>query len=379
MKRSLFYLAASALVLSACTSEEVLDENSVQSNAISFENVVNKQTRAINSNADLSNFTVFGYYIKTDETNNNESKPINIFNGVTVSRVVGENNKWEYSGTQRYWVPGAKYFFYAYSCENISFGLGKGIGGMNLEGDTPTERILVISDYICHSGSTAEKTHQHDLVYASSDNNKQGIEGLNSGNNPVAFKFQHILSKVNVQFTTDFADGYKIEVSDVKILNIRDKGTYNPSKTPQWGSFVDDNWTYPERTSTDPTAPTYVALPMEKGKNTIVAANKEEDVEMAYTENGFVIPCEYNGADVTLSFHVKVTTTDNEDNSVTVFQENIKGTWKPNWIAGNAYTYKVKISGSNTKLEPIVFETHGDMELGWDPYDATEVKMNFGS
>ncbi len=101
MKKHFFFLAAGALALSACTSEEV-EHVSIQSNPISFENAVMKQSRAVSgdlTNENFDKFWVFGFYTQADK----EANPIQIFSedAVIKSKDTGE---WSYSGT-RFWVP----------------------------------------------------------------------------------------------------------------------------------------------------------------------------------------------------------------------------------------------------------------------------------
>ncbi|MDE6308863.1 MAG: fimbrillin family protein, partial [Muribaculaceae bacterium] len=63
MKKHFFYLAAGAFALTACTSEDVIDDVQTTRNPIQFENVVNKMTRATDLNtSNFKQFNVFGFY-----------------------------------------------------------------------------------------------------------------------------------------------------------------------------------------------------------------------------------------------------------------------------------------------------------------------------
>lgn len=67
MKRSIFYFALSALALTACTSEDVKNDDVAKRSAIGFENVANKFSRVEDlTNVSLSQFNVFGYYTTPD-------------------------------------------------------------------------------------------------------------------------------------------------------------------------------------------------------------------------------------------------------------------------------------------------------------------------
>ena len=210
MKKQLFYLALGAIALSACTSEEVVDVSVPQSKAIGFENVVMRQSRADQAipgdltNANLDKFLVYGFYTRENETAN----PIQIFSGEAVTR---ENDgTWTYKNT-RFWVPGATYHFFAYSCADIALDNTFGTIGLDLNsvGDS---RQLIMSNYRCDS------KHNHDLIYAQA----KDIVGLaisesdQTPNSNVSFNFEHILSKIDVIFTSEFSADYDIVIKDMQ-------------------------------------------------------------------------------------------------------------------------------------------------------------------
>lgn len=344
MKKTIVILAAGALALSACTSIGVVEEG-VQGGAIGFSNAVKKETRAL-TNESLQNFYVYGYYTK----NSFEANPVNVFSNVKVKK---EGNAWGYDNT-RYWVPDTKYYFYAYSCDNNAVSAANGTPSLNLTGATVNSRALRITDYICN------ESHQDDLIFAYAEE----IEGLETGNSPVSFKFQHILTKINVVFNSAFAPGYDIEVSNVKIVNIRDKGTYNPKATTVWGT--------PTRSSNTEGEEPCIELSI-SGGNIASAKNGEIAAKNVTTEDGYVIPYKYTDSNVWLEFEILV-----KKDEVEVLNQILQGTWAPQWESGKSYTYNVTISGSEAGLQPIVFQTAEDMNLDeWNSGSTESVDMNF--
>ena len=350
MKKSFLFLAVCAAALTACTSEEVIEEG-VQSNAIGFQNLISKESRALTTGegGTFNKFYVYGYYTQADATNN----PVSVFDGEEVTL---KDGVWSYDNT-RYWVPGANYRFYAFSCENAKPTTPD--VGLNLEGGTKEQRALKIVGYTTHN--------HHDLVFATNDD---GIIGKNKGegNEKVALTFKHILSKIKVEFDSEFAPGYDIEVSKVSIQNVYDKADYNPYSTPTWGNVT--------RTSTDEINPTTLDLALIADKNISSAAdpNVEGSEELkAATVDGYVIPHEYSTSLVKLVFTIDV----KQGNDV-MFSRTLTGSWSPKWEEGKAYKYNVKINGSAAELEPIVFETSQDID-GWDAGDTSEVNMSFSA
>lgn len=336
MKKAIFILAAGALALSACTSIGVIEEG-VQGGAIGFQSVVSKATRATDlTKNNLNKFYVYSYYTKAAMTAN----PVNVFDGEEITL---KDGAWGYTNT-RYWVPDATYYFYAYSCGNNEMTETNGVPGMDLNASSINERALQISDFISNS------THQHDLIFASNE----GYVGMDSKegevtNAKVGFRFKHVLTKVNAKFESDFAPGYDIVISNVKITNIRDKGDFNPKAGEN-----ESNWQNVERTVNNK----FVELALTAPNNVASAAENEADVKIAETATAFVIPHEYSETDVKLTFTIEV-----KQGNDTFLSRNMEGTWKPNWKMGYSYTYNIKITGTTANLEPIVFETAENMNV----------------
>lgn len=344
MKRHLFSLAAGIMTLAACTTEKIIDVSPSQGNAIGFENVVNKNTKAVEGDlsiANFDNFLVYGYYTKEGMTT-----PIQIFNGVPVKKVKNNatgKDEWIYDG-MRYWIPKCTYYFYAYSCADVALTTDKGRPTLTLTNENSIDgRALSIMSYIC------DGTHQHDLVCAENES----IVADNKNNKEVAMKFGHALCKVKAVFTTDFPDGYTVKVSNVKLSEFDNLADYNVG-TGSWTNH---------RAEKDP----YINLTLPE-KNTVT--NGSIGIE---TSEAFLIPEIYKTTDwIKIHFTIEIS----KDNNV-ILQRNINGTWSPNWEKAHIYKYNINISGSAAGIEPIVFAA--TQELGtsaWD--DSTEVKMEFG-
>lgn len=312
MTKQFLFLAAAAFALTACTAEDVVDDVATSTrNEIRFENVVNKLTRAEDlTNDDLQRFNVFGYYTKEPVTNT-------VFNNV---RVTKDGSDWTYDNA-RYWIPGADYKFFAYSC-----------GKETQEGEDACENVnaslndgnFVITEFICDDG------HQHDLIFATAE-----VTGQEDGNVNVPLQFGHILSKIKAKFTNEFPDEYTVKISDVKVTNIRNIGNYN-SKT---------GWAEPTR---------------EEDSNPYVDLDGTLEVDSKLDDNGnkpsestgsaYVLPFEYGEEEVVLSFNVDLLVSEN-----LVMSKELTATFSPTWVAGTSYVYNIVISPDALNMQEIKF------------------------
>lgn len=340
MAKNLVYLAVGALTLTACTSEDVIDDVKTSSkNVIKFENVVNKPSRADLTSDNLEHFNVFGFYTMPG----NDQHAHQVFFNTEVNK---QSGAWTYAGGERYWVPGAKYYFYAYSCDNkgISDAMSNGISySLDMDGDKDaSDRVLEIKNYVC------DNVHQHDLVFAT---NNTGILGLEESNPNVALQFKHILSKIKAKFTTKFPTEYEIVISDLSVENICDKGNYDP--VSKWHSVV----------KTDDAKA--LVLPTAADVEFMVK-NTGETTPMAIATNPvYVIP---NNTEVALKFTIDVYI--GNDRTEKVMSKTLTGKFTPSWQEGFQYVYNVSIDGTTTKMDVIVFTTGVD-EFG-NETDVTE-------
>lgn len=346
MKKQHLLLALGLAALTACTSEEIVQVGE-QSNVIGFQNVINKNTRAVEGDLDQSSFNkflVYGYYTKEGM-----STPVQIFNGVEVNKenytVDGkEKSRWTYNGV-RYWIPKCTYYFYGYSCGDIALATGKGTPLLTLTNQSTEDgRALSILQYKC------DGAHQHDLVTAES-----GIIIAKEKDNPaVSLPFTHALCKIKAAFTTDFPKEYKVVVSNVRLTAFFNYGDYNVG-TQTWTDHKFDD-------------AAVTNMKLDEDNHTVT--NDGKSIE---TSEIFLIPKIYTNTEFAkIHFTIEVFKDDN-----LILQRDINGTWSPHWELGRIYKYNINISGSEAGIEPIVFATSQSLAGNtWDT--STEVKMEFG-
>lgn len=363
MKKNHLYMALGTLALTACTSTDVIEDNSIQGNAIGFENVIDKQTRigtAVDemTNSNFDQFQVYGYYTSEKDITN----PIQVFSGEPVTK---NGNTWGYVNT-RYWVPKATYHFFAYSCSDVALNNTFGTVGLDLNA-TGDNRQLILSGYKC------DATHNHDLIYAQSRGHI-GIEPTTTNAKPnknVSFNFNHILTKIDAQFTSEFDGDYEVEIRDVRIINFRNMGNYRES----------DKWTNVEREKDN------LEIKLEfddkdggDGIGTARAKKGNSDALTPQTHARFMIPYNYVNHDVQLKFDIKVYKgKGRNENTDLVLARTMTGTWSPNWELGKYYTYNIRLTGTTANLQPIVFETAADMNLGWVNGTSTATEISFSA
>ncbi len=344
MKSKFFFFAVGALALSACTSEEVLEDAASGRNVISFENVVNKHSRADLDNSTLSAFYVYGYNI---------TKGGDVIVDFTNTQIVKEDGVWSYKSEPRYWMPEATYNFFAYSDGNGKIADNK-LSWVKVEADetvTTSDKPaagyeLAIVNYLSNA------TTQADLVYAS----KTNVPTLETGlNQTVQFQFQHLLSKVQAVFANQFDPEYDVEVSNVVIKDIHGIGSYTPSIG--WYAVESSNGAS-------------VNLLADGGKLTPKATYDDNNKSIT----AYVIPYNYNvegsKENVKIQFDLKITSKDEE-----VLNKTIVGTFNPTWNKGYSYTYNIVLSGSSANLDIISFvaqETGAGVVENWNEPDPDE-------
>lgn len=323
MKKSLLTFAICTLALSSCISQAT-DEISVQSNAISFRNVVNKPSRALDGGT-FNQFYVHGFYTKGNDLHTR----FNIFTDTPVSKL---GDVWS-SAISRFWVSGATYSFYAYSCDNSK--IDAKYGGPSIGMNDGIFRI----NYTCHTTAG----NSHDLVFASNT----GIVGKASDNQPVSMQFKHILSKISLQFISDFPEGYKIEISDVSISDFENMGT-----------FVADNSKNCEGT--------WTAVKYDENNNNTFKLNilgnsiTGSGMDPVLTTACYMIPNNYDsgsGGDnpVKISFKIRLINDNLAAGNQTIVSNTLYGSWHPKWRMGTQYVYTIHLSGNEAGMDKIEF------------------------
>lgn len=368
MAKRLFLIAAGAIALTACTSQDVIEDVVVKRNAIQFENVVNKPSRAASEldNSSLKQFNVFGFYTLPGKANVAHEVFHNV--AVTTTAPQADNTDWTYEGATRYWVKDAKYYFYAYSCGNDSK-LSNKFGSFTVDmadNKAASERTLQIDGY------QSDFIHQHDLVFASNTGTDgKGILGKDKDNDLVNFQFKHILSKIKAKFTTQFPSEYEVVITNVKISGINNIGDYD----------FKNGWTDIKKViktkEGETEAPTDTYVELGTGNDGLSVFNRKvNDKQMSKeSEIAFTIPCDYENTayetTVKLTFDVEV----KYNGNFVLKKEGLESDIIPIWNPGYAYVYNVDISPSNSGLEEIKFSTNTDEFSDWQTAEDIDVEL----
>ena len=335
--KKIFIAIVALAAATACSNSEIV---SVNREAIAFDNAfVNNSTRSVVdpsfTNTHLfEDFAVYGFV--TDEN----TAPIFDRTKVSCSALNGD---WTYEGTQ-YWIEGATYNFYAvapYSYLGTWVASNRTVDGLVL--------------YVQNNDGTK------DILVAKAND----IVGQQSGDNdPVAFNFQHILSKVKFSFTNNYdATGSSIRVENIQITNACGGSYVTVTKNNlQWANG-----------SPSAQAPT---LNFGMATDDEATTDVKEDVAVAYaygktyeSQNELLlIPVEVDGG-YNVTYDVKVLI-----NGVVVktYNHNVNVDFTP--AAGHSYDIKAVIKASNINpdeaLDPIEFTVTGID--GWDETDANK-------
>lgn len=308
------FVAILALAAAACSNEEIV---SVNREAIGFDNAfINNSVRSVvdpsftNTNL-FENFAVYGYV--TEEGTGT------LFDGTQVSGSA-LNGEWTYTGTQ-YWIEGATYNFYAVAPNSY-----KGYWMAS----TSNVNGLVLS--VQNTDGTK------DILVAKAND----IVGKASGQNvPVAFNFQHILSKVKFSFTNNYdATDSSIRVENIKINNACRASFVTLSKNNlEWGNGDGSQTT------------------LNFGNAAVASATAEEAFTNGTTVESYnerlLIPVAVNGG-YNVTFDVKVLV-----NGVVVktYSHDVNVDFTP--VAGHSYNIAATIEAENInpdeELDPIEF------------------------
>ncbi len=195
--KKLFISMLAVAALASCSQEDVIVAD--KGDLIGFNSFVENSTRAAvdpsygQGAQNLTEFQVWGSV-------NGGNGLVAIFAGADVEGQVGyaDNEKTQpniwYCDVKQYWIKDAKYNFAA---------LVNATDDLTLENFLPTK----VNGFVAN-GST-------DLLYARSEE----ITGLASGNGPVNFNFEHLLSKVKftVKNNSKAAEEYSFKVNNIVI------------------------------------------------------------------------------------------------------------------------------------------------------------------
>ena len=205
--KKLFISALALAAFTACSQEEIVD-NQQLSAAISFDGVfVENATRVADPSTTTDNiaaFDVWGYVKNSDGV---------VFDDVTVNKKDGE---WTYEPYPlQYWIPGNDYRFFALSPSKTGSVVKAGSNDPFADG-------LGQITYTNNNGT-------EDLLYASVSR-----ENVKSAEENVKFIFDHLLSKVKFTFLNGFTTGKNtISVTNVKMvvpqtasIDLNEQGNY---------------------------------------------------------------------------------------------------------------------------------------------------------
>lgn len=189
MKRSLFMLGVAVAALSSCSQSEILEV--AEGRAIGFSSFVNNNTRAVNevTEANLSQYYVFGKY-----------------QGGEVSDWSGQAFNNELNTTLYYWQPDMTYRFGAYADGNG--------GKIASSGEGATVSFDAANSKLTFTNYTPDDTK--DLV-AAVTGDETADTYITSPETKVQLNFKHLLSQVKLTFTSTAAATYKLTISDVRI------------------------------------------------------------------------------------------------------------------------------------------------------------------
>lgn len=314
MKKIFLCALAAAALTTACNKAEVIDV--VGTPAIQFENAfVNNATRAAEdpstTTKNITEFSVWGFM---DETTGAV---------LTNEKVWKNGSAWTYANTQ-YWYPKHNYFFAAVSpvvtengpvTVNTADANANGLGTINF---TNKEGIV-------------------DLLYTA----EAVVTGEDvSAMAPVAFTFNHMLSKVKFSFTNGFDNpNTTLKVTGIKLTKVPASGSINVAQADWWST---NEW--------------------ELGKGTIAldfgdaAADIPQGATVSSVNERLTIP-----ADQTQEYEV-VFTVAVYNGEVEAMKHELSATIKGAELKiGKAYNFKAELNANNImpgdqKLYPIEFE-----------------------
>ena len=189
MKRKYLAVALSAVALTACNNEDVLEVN--QGRGISFQVATEASTRATaTTTSTIDNFKVWRF---TDGKT--------LMNGIEVSK---SGSEWTYDGTI-FW-PATDVDFYSVSpAENCG-------GTVNISKDAQTITNFTVN---------TDQSQQVDLLYAVNKGEKKADHEAS----PVSINFRHALSQI-VFKAKNTNENLKVIVKGVRIANIKKAGDF---------------------------------------------------------------------------------------------------------------------------------------------------------
>lgn len=200
MKKSLLMLGAAAMMLASCTQNEVVEV--AESRAIGFDAFVGNTTKAIMTDAEFREFSVFGGY---------DGSLNNVFANQPVTSTDG--TIWTYTPT-KYWTEGKQYTFQAYSPSTAEGAPSEnGVNISNFTADGATD--LLVSNVVLMDGSSPSE---------------------------IALTFRHVMSLIQFKFSTTIS-GANVTISDLQVNSLPCTGNYtNAGENGNWTISGNQNY-----------------------------------------------------------------------------------------------------------------------------------------
>lgn len=280
--RNIPALTVGLLIFSSCLSSRLTDERRTE---ISFYPVIGMGVRS-ESASEMPSDTDFGVWA-TDESGNF------IMSG---ARAAFNGSSWTCTDNEYFWENGVSLRFTAFSPFDT---------GIRLE-----DGALLLDNYDSTSDSQFWIT--------------ETTQPLDRTSNPVVLMFVPATARLEFRVVNGLGADTKIRVEKIIINDIRTKGNFNSSASPQWT----------------------LSGPAED----IVAYNAEDNGDDAAQESGLidkvinVIPQQPTSC-ITVVYSMKT-----GDSEWLAGEENSTEELKAEWQAGRRYTYTLTITGSAVKL-----------------------------
>lgn len=266
MRKSILFIAATALIMVSCSDVETLKKdvqnNNIEGETISFSSYAQKITRAENSGANYNwgfynhqgSFKVWAY------KNPNNVYSDQVFDGVVIDATRSENTPYTYSfvyhvaAQARFWDKAASnYEFYAaapadgsneengdwqfkttsivnYATQDKGyFETTSTLSGVNLRAAT-SDATKYTS--LAEERSSFKGTNDIDKLIAApcSGNYKTFIDPNDNTKHVVQLNFIHILSKLNVTVKKDAdLDSKEVKLLSIEFFNLKNKGNFSES------------------------------------------------------------------------------------------------------------------------------------------------------
>lgn len=242
MKKFLYFVAATAMMVSCAESEKIGNDlyEDAAPRVIGFNTVSEKATRANVENLELYHPS-FAVWATKKSMNDSLAAPQIVFNGDSIADIIKydstkmDPNHWTYN-PYRYWDRQADYRFIAVAPnsniirynkpDDVDNGAGTFMTADTVNGYTLVGQNLQTSDAPAEAeikiGFDGANGHDTDIMTSGKIARK--------GSAPVAdvdLSFKHILAKLNVSIAKDpFYDNVKVVIKNVKVTGLDDNGKY---------------------------------------------------------------------------------------------------------------------------------------------------------